>query len=402
MMKTGIRIALSVAVVLVIATALRPACALECYSCKKAETNEECNQKTESCNMNDPACITEARNQNGEILLDKGCKQSGACANNEANNPPECEDGQVAHKCQYCCDTDLCNEEVHNFTAIGNCDEGSDSRDKDPTGYCYSCSGESSNSDCMDVEECTMNNPSCQTELTNVDGTVYISKRCKQTNACDNNEQNNRLECNDGIVEHKCRYCCSGDYCNGDPPDGFEEKVIECGEWGLWTECGMDCKRERNRSCLYTEDDHQYYETDMEACEHEEHTCTLLCYVCEQEYDNSVCREVTECPSGQFCQNVIEGDCHGNVFVTKRCQAYEECDASTRDNPDSCGQISPFGDLLDYELGYGEQCSYCCTGNFCNGPLVPREALQVGVGVELSAVPKLVMLIASFVLINIM
>ncbi|XP_077867285.1 uncharacterized protein LOC144356285 [Saccoglossus kowalevskii] len=371
----------------------------ECYSCKKEESNDDCTTDTEECQMNDPVCETVAHNDEGVVLISKGCAQCNACENNNKNNPDECADGKVADKCTYCCYDDLCNHDVLNFTAVGDNECEPDYSSKETTGLCYSCNLETSNEACSgddNIEECTMNDPACQTELNNVDGIVHISKRCKQSNACENNEQSNKDGCDEGKVESKCRYCCEGDLCN----EGIIEYVnpvdyTRCTEWGEWTDCNDDCTKSRYRDCVdeSVEPDYKYRDEEKEACDNAIASCNLECYICSEEYDNSLCDFVAQCPVGEFCQNVIENDCNGNSMITKQCQVYATCDEKTRDNPSACDDLNALTDLSDgINIEYGEQCSFCCVGDRCNGPVVPVSSLQIGQAATLKSLSPMVIL----------
>uniref|UniRef100_H2Y970 VWFA domain-containing protein n=1 Tax=Ciona savignyi TaxID=51511 RepID=H2Y970_CIOSA len=86
---------------------------------------------------------------------------------------------------------------------------------------CYTCNRATSNEQCMEATVCAPGENSCQTETRLENGVLYISKQCKQTEACVNNFIQNPktawspFQCNDnpdGISV--CRCCCHDSLCN--------------------------------------------------------------------------------------------------------------------------------------------------------------------------------------------
>lgn len=86
--------------------------------------------------------------------------------------------------------------------------------------YCWHCENARSNAECLEkgyLETCHQNQPeSCQNEVRLRGKTLNINKRCKQQNACQNNEIQNRLQCRRGLPVTICRCCCDTNSCNKD------------------------------------------------------------------------------------------------------------------------------------------------------------------------------------------
>ncbi|XP_076810110.1 E-selectin-like [Clavelina lepadiformis] len=89
---------------------------------------------------------------------------------------------------------------------------------------CFTCLGATSNDECNEkgeIVECKSNELSCQNEVRISETKFTITKRCKQSLACKNNqEQNNRpawdpFQCNPQHQNNSvCRCCCEDDLCN--------------------------------------------------------------------------------------------------------------------------------------------------------------------------------------------
>uniref|UniRef100_H2Z8I6 Uncharacterized protein n=2 Tax=Ciona savignyi TaxID=51511 RepID=H2Z8I6_CIOSA len=90
---------------------------------------------------------------------------------------------------------------------------------------CFTCNGASSNEECNlkgRIVQCQPNEGSCQNEVRLSEGKYYtITKRCKQTEACSNNqEQNDKpawepTQCYPQFTMNSvCRCCCSKNECN--------------------------------------------------------------------------------------------------------------------------------------------------------------------------------------------
>nr|XP_039270654.1 uncharacterized protein LOC120345319 isoform X2 [Styela clava] len=148
------------------------------------------------------------------------------------------------------------------------CDDGFGLREDGRTCgiQCYVCDRALSNEECNQVQVCPVNSRSCQTHVRIEQGLRYISKMCKQTEACVNNYiQNPRTawsptQCNNDEFNtvSVCRCCCHRSFCNSeadcsrddiidimceDPalfeiPDGL---AIDCEGNRLGQKCALNC-----------------------------------------------------------------------------------------------------------------------------------------------------------------
>nr|CAB3266737.1 sushi, von Willebrand factor type A, EGF and pentraxin domain-containing protein 1-like [Phallusia mammillata] len=101
---------------------------------------------------------------------------------------------------------------------------------------CYVCDNALSNEDCNrnGMQECQINQLSCQNEVRVQNGIRRISKRCKQPRACENNYiQNPRAawypsQCSPSFRANSvCRCCCQGDLCNAGELPCLEDSSCE-------------------------------------------------------------------------------------------------------------------------------------------------------------------------------
>jgi len=92
---------------------------------------------------------------------------------------------------------------------------------------CWTCSNVESNEACIQtgtIENCQSSQGACQNEIRTINGKLSIDKRCKQKQACQNNERQNGgfnglyvpLQCNADPSGSVCRCCCYDDECNED------------------------------------------------------------------------------------------------------------------------------------------------------------------------------------------
>ncbi|XP_039254472.2 E-selectin-like [Styela clava] len=91
---------------------------------------------------------------------------------------------------------------------------------------CWTCNDARSEKQCIargQSEKCRGQAMSCQTEIRYHEGAgsiPFITKRCKQTDACENNRGQNPgaaagpTQCNSGVQNSVCRCCCRGFHCN--------------------------------------------------------------------------------------------------------------------------------------------------------------------------------------------
>jgi len=91
---------------------------------------------------------------------------------------------------------------------------------------CWKCTDEESNEACIEngtIEQCQESQAACQNEIRTVQGKLKIDKRCKQKEACENNEKQNGgmpgftpLQCSMEPTGSVCRCCCYTNECNED------------------------------------------------------------------------------------------------------------------------------------------------------------------------------------------
>ncbi|CAK8671827.1 unnamed protein product [Clavelina lepadiformis] len=173
----------------------------------------------------------------GRTCVDDSCfgnTDCGQVCNNVLNGAFYCscfpgytlnEDRRTCSDIDECESANICEHGCNN-TAGGflcTCPEGFGLRADGRTcgRQCFSCNRALSNEECQDVIVCSPNELSCQTETRLENGQLYISKQCKQTEACANNFiQNPRTawsptQCNDNPEGASvCRCCCHDNLCN--------------------------------------------------------------------------------------------------------------------------------------------------------------------------------------------
>jgi len=160
-----------------------------------------------------------------------GCDQ--VCVAVDGVTQCECEPGYEQQEDGTCVDIDECKAGIaacsYNCTnTLGsfqcNCPPGT-ALDKDgiTCGFaCYSCHGAATNEECNanPMEVCREDSLSCENEVRVSMGVKSIFKRCKQADACKNNQaQNPRqaflpTQCNGMTENDVCRCCCSSHLCN--------------------------------------------------------------------------------------------------------------------------------------------------------------------------------------------
>jgi len=130
---------------------------------------------------------------------------------------------------------------------------------------CFECENARTDQECIlngSLVTCLKNENSCYNEVRNIHGYWLITKRCKQTLACENNYIQNvrdasiKSQCNPYNGSSVCRCCCQEDACNADglfcldkEPDC--EKAPEV-EFGL-TDCTYQARdTEIGSVCTFT------------------------------------------------------------------------------------------------------------------------------------------------------
>lgn len=88
---------------------------------------------------------------------------------------------------------------------------------------CFTCTNARSNNACNNqgsVQRCDYNQGSCQTEVRYANRQFSVTKRCKQTKACTNNQRQNigkawwPIQCHGNPWSSVCWCCCQQDQCN--------------------------------------------------------------------------------------------------------------------------------------------------------------------------------------------
>nr|XP_026693868.1 fibrillin-3 isoform X4 [Ciona intestinalis] len=136
------------------------------------------------------------------------------------------EDGKTCSDIDECLNNNggcevLCNNTDGGYVCA--CPEGQGLRNDGRTcgTMCYTCQRATSNEECMEQTVCSPGESSCQTETRFENQVMYITKSCKQTEACVNNYIQNPktawspYQCNtdpNGISV--CRCCCHNNLCN--------------------------------------------------------------------------------------------------------------------------------------------------------------------------------------------
>ncbi|CAG5113713.1 Oidioi.mRNA.OKI2018_I69.chr2.g7803.t1.cds [Oikopleura dioica] len=103
-------------------TVLAAAIASECYKCINGLYDEDCLTESLSC-TEDQLCMTEFRQENGQVRITKGCKQKQACEVQASTNKTLCYEYPYVRVCHSCCEGDLCNDdmELPPFRKVGTC-----------------------------------------------------------------------------------------------------------------------------------------------------------------------------------------------------------------------------------------------------------------------------------------
>ncbi|XP_077866042.1 uncharacterized protein LOC100371264 [Saccoglossus kowalevskii] len=83
----------------------------ECHSCNGVSSNYYCRQNTVTCNA-DQHCQTVIENVGGSLETTKKCVDIDICSSDQSDNDEYCEFGIVKDSCSYCCDEELCNDEL--------------------------------------------------------------------------------------------------------------------------------------------------------------------------------------------------------------------------------------------------------------------------------------------------
>lgn len=91
-----------------------------CWECKNAKSNAECLASGEIryCQPNQMSCQNTVRASNGKVWIEKGCKQTQACRNNQMQNGGaawigmQCSINPQNIVCRCCCESNECNDKA--------------------------------------------------------------------------------------------------------------------------------------------------------------------------------------------------------------------------------------------------------------------------------------------------
>lgn len=85
--------------------------ALECFKCINGQYDEDCLTVPETC-QDGQICMTEFRQENGQVRITKGCKQQTACDVQAQSNRTLCYEYPYVRVCHSCCEGDFCNDDM--------------------------------------------------------------------------------------------------------------------------------------------------------------------------------------------------------------------------------------------------------------------------------------------------
>ena len=85
--------------------------ALDCFKCINGQYDHECLTEPETC-QGDQICMTEFRQENGQVRITKGCKQRNACDVQARTNRTLCYEYPYVRVCHSCCEGDFCNDDM--------------------------------------------------------------------------------------------------------------------------------------------------------------------------------------------------------------------------------------------------------------------------------------------------
>lgn len=94
-----------------IATLTLATYALDCFKCINGQYDHECLTEPETC-QGDQICMTEFRQENGQVRITKGCKQRNACDVQARTNRTLCYEYPYVRVCHSCCEGDFCNDDM--------------------------------------------------------------------------------------------------------------------------------------------------------------------------------------------------------------------------------------------------------------------------------------------------
>lgn len=84
----------------------------DCYYCINGLYDEDCLTTGVTCH-DDQLCMTEFRQENGQVRITKGCKQRNACEVQARTNRTLCYEYPYVRVCHTCCDNDFCNDDMN-------------------------------------------------------------------------------------------------------------------------------------------------------------------------------------------------------------------------------------------------------------------------------------------------
>lgn len=85
--------------------------ATDCHFCLNGLYDEDCLTESVTCQENQ-ICMTEFRQENGQVRISKGCKQQEACDVQAQSNRTLCYEYPYVRVCHTCCEGEFCNTDM--------------------------------------------------------------------------------------------------------------------------------------------------------------------------------------------------------------------------------------------------------------------------------------------------
>ena len=100
-------------IAIIINTAIEKISSLTCYYCANGKYDADCLSSAIECPHENQICMTELRQENGRVMISKGCKQRHACEQHVKHDYSTCTENPMTRLCYQCCDTDFCNDNMY-------------------------------------------------------------------------------------------------------------------------------------------------------------------------------------------------------------------------------------------------------------------------------------------------
>lgn len=99
--------------ILLVAGIFRTCSGITCYYCENGKYDADCLANAIQCPSPNQICMTELRQENGQLKISKGCKQKHACDQHAKYDYGTCTDNPMSRVCYQCCDEDFCNDNMY-------------------------------------------------------------------------------------------------------------------------------------------------------------------------------------------------------------------------------------------------------------------------------------------------